>query len=314
MIQSALLFLLGFLCAAFLVLLATPVVWRRAHYLWRRQMATQMPVSLIAIEADRDLLRANHAAQLAKAHMQIRILQEKQAKSLIQIGADREEQKKIPLLEQRLAETLRKQAMISGHLTSQQQELTAMHRQAQEANDETNRLNRQSQALSQLADTLRLELVGRETEIDRLRREAQDMRQERKQQVANQTELASRNAALKTELQTELARNHILEEKLHKLISELSDTQEKLERRNKQQQSSHDDAPHSAEQSRISTYDRHLRETISDMAAEMVVQTAAQEGEKSPIHQILQQDQSAQIPEKTDSGKSLAQRINKLTV
>ncbi|WP_439271980.1 hypothetical protein [Pseudochrobactrum sp. HB0163] len=317
MIQSALVFLLGFLCAAFLILLVAPLFWKRAHYLWQKQMAAQLPVSLTSIEADRDLLRATHAVALRKAEMQAAALREKHIQALLQISADRSELEKIPQLKHELDQLQQQQKNDHSHIGALQDELSVLQSQQQSASQENARLQRQSEALSKLSDTLRQDVAAREKEADRLRREAHDLRQEKKQLISAKSELASQVIALETSLESEKRRNQALEEKLHRLITELSDTKEKLERHSKDLLRAQKQPEQIAQA--LSAGDQKLREQISELAAEMVARTAAKEGENSPIHALLKE--APQIPDtgnksrkKKSKPKSLAGRIKKINV
>ena len=314
MIQSVLVFLLGFLCAAFLVLLAAPLFWRRAHYLWQKQIAARLPLSLNAIEADRDLLRAAHAVALRKAEMQTAAIRDKHTQALLKISADRSELEKMPPLQQELAVLHIQQQNDRQQLGTAQAELKTLHQQKQASFEEHGQLKRQNESLSKLGDTLRLEAAARETDADRLRREAGDLRQEKKLLNSEKSELTSQVAALKTSLESEKHRNQALEDKLHRLITELSDTQEKLERQNKDLQRKHNLS--AGDSTALNEQDQKLRETISELAAEMVAKTAAAEGETSPIHALLKEQQAETTQSsgtKSTKSKSLAGRIKKLT-
>jgi len=62
-IEQAMVFSLGFLCAGLLALLLLPAVWRRAVRLSRRRLETLTPLSMDEIRAERDLLRAQFAVE-----------------------------------------------------------------------------------------------------------------------------------------------------------------------------------------------------------------------------------------------------------
>ena len=61
MIQSILFFTLGFLCAGFLALMVAPAIWRRAVALTRKRIEASVPLSLTDIQADKDRMRAEFA-------------------------------------------------------------------------------------------------------------------------------------------------------------------------------------------------------------------------------------------------------------
>lgn len=303
MIQSVLVFLLGFLCAAFLILLAAPLFWRRAHYLWQKQMAAQLPMSLTAIEADRDMLRAAHAISLRKAQMQTSEIREKHTQALLKISADRDELEKLPPLQQELEILKIRLQDDKQQLAALQNNLKQLQTKQEASLKENGRLQRQNETLNQLSETLRLEAVQKDIEADRLRREASDLRQDKKQLNSINSELASQVTVLKTSLESEKHRNQALEDKLHRLITELSDVQEKLDRQSKIADNNN---------RTLSDQDYKLRETISELAAEMVVKTAAQEGKTSPIPALLQENSEASAPVSSGrkrKSKSLAKRI-----
>ncbi|CAH1672924.1 conserved hypothetical protein [Hyphomicrobiales bacterium] len=64
MIEAAMLFALGFLCAALLALAAVPALARRADRLARKRAEAAFPLSLAEIAADRDHLRAELALRM----------------------------------------------------------------------------------------------------------------------------------------------------------------------------------------------------------------------------------------------------------
>lgn len=303
MIQSVLVFLLGFLCAAFLILLAAPLFWRRAHYLWQKQMAAQLPMSLTAIEADRDMLRAAHAISLRKAQLQTSEIREKHTQALLKISTDRGELEKLPPLQQELEVLKIRLQDDKQQLAALQNNLKQLQTKQEASLKENGRLQRQNETLNQLSETLRLEAVQKDIEADRLRREASDLRQDKKQLNSINSELASQVTVLKTSLESEKHRNQALEDKLHRLITELSDVQEKLDRQSKIADNNN---------RTLSDQDYKLRETISELAAEMVVKTAAQEGKTSPIPALLQENSEASAPVSSSrkrKSKSLAKRI-----
>jgi len=307
-IQSVLIFLLGFTGAAFLFLLIAPLIWRRAHYLWKKQVVAQLPLSLSAIEADRDLLRAAHAVALRKAEMQTRRLREKHTQALLQISADRAELAK-------LADVQGNHAQLQTAYQNQRQEnssllaeIKMLQATLETRTEEAGHLKRQNEVRTQETQTLQQQMLERDGEIERLRHDASDLRHDKKQLNHEKAELASQVMVLKTTMESEKQRNKALEDRLQRLISELSDTQEKLTRHGVTT-TSHSDDPHS---SGLNAQDQKLRETMSDLAAEMVARTAAAEGSSSPIHALLGKDDEPSN-KKGRKRKSLAQRIKKLS-
>lgn len=66
LIQSVLFFILGIAATALVLILLAPLLWRRALYLARRAIASELPLTLKEIEADRDFLRARQAVEIVK--------------------------------------------------------------------------------------------------------------------------------------------------------------------------------------------------------------------------------------------------------
>ena len=65
-IQSALFFVLGIAVALFVTMLIAPIIWRRALYLAKKALATEIPLSITEIEADLDFLKSRHAIEIVK--------------------------------------------------------------------------------------------------------------------------------------------------------------------------------------------------------------------------------------------------------
>lgn len=65
-IQSALFFVLGIAVTLFVTMLIAPIIWRRALYLAKKALATEIPLSITEIEADLDFLKSRHAIEIVK--------------------------------------------------------------------------------------------------------------------------------------------------------------------------------------------------------------------------------------------------------
>src|SRR5690606_31045988 len=108
-----------------------------------------------------------------------------------------------------------------------------------------------------------------------------------------------------TELKSQKRRNEDLQQKLDRLIAELSDAQEKLERYSRQHSAKYELPDDLVKQNTA------LREEMAMLAAQMVTITAQEEGEGSPIHQLIKSEKGSEA-NKPDS-KSLASRIKGLS-
>ncbi|TNV17712.1 hypothetical protein FIC94_05925 [Ochrobactrum teleogrylli] len=314
MIQSALFFLLGVLVTVFVLILLGPSVWRRAFFLARRQVQAELPITLAEIRADKDGLRAEFAVAISKLEQQLKRERQKAAEQAVVLGRQYEELKRIPLLEEG-------QSAIEKKLAEQDQMLSDARASRQAASEkseilqaELERMQSHYTALEGLADTLRIEISANEAERGRLSSEMTEMRRDRKEATARYNELSTQLTSAQTELKSEKRRNGDLQQKLEKLISELSDAQEKLERFSRAGAVAH--ALTDTDQAEIMRQNAALREEMAELAARMVAATAEKEGPDSPIHGILQAAETAAGGKSVKNGKavskSLASRIQEL--
>ena len=79
-------FMLGALSAGLLALLMLPAFWRRALRLTRRRLEMLMPLSMEEVVAERDLLRAEFAAEKRRLEQRMETQAETQARELVELG------------------------------------------------------------------------------------------------------------------------------------------------------------------------------------------------------------------------------------
>ena len=309
MIQSALFFIFGVLVTVFVVVLLGPSVWRRAFFLARRQVQAELPITLAEIRADRDGLRAEHAVEASRLEQLLRLERQKTAEQKVTLARKYEELKRIPLLEERLAD-IEKQLIAHEQVAKEAETArdTALEK-AEILQAELERMQSHYRALEGLADTLRIEISASETERARLTNEMTEMRRDRKEATARYNEVSTQLTSAQTELKSEKRRNGELQQKLEKLISELSDAQEKVERYSRRNSNVND----GAELAHIERENAVLREEMAALAARMVAITAEKEGPDSPIHSILgMAEKTGRHEEAPTASKSLARRIRDL--
>lgn len=307
MIQSALIFILGVLAAVFVVVLLGPSVWRRAFFLARRQIHSELPVTLAEIRAERDGLRAEHAVAYSRLEQMLRLEREKSAEQRITIGRQYDELKRFAALEGDIAalrETLaERDKAIKDTIT----ERDNAAEKADIVEAEVEHLQKHLSSLENLSDTLRIEMGAKEADQSRLMNEMSEMRRERKDASARYNEVSTQLTAAQTELKSEKRRNGELQQKLDKLISEFSDAQERLERHMRNGSNSSIE-PASSES--LAKENAALREEMAALAARMVATTAEREGENSPIHELVKEAGSEKAGKARP--KSLAKRIREL--
>lgn len=377
MIEYALLFGLGFLAAAFIVMLVAPAIHRRIVLYTENRLKATMPLSPQEIRAQKDMVRAVYAAENARTAQEL--LREREASIALRLAND----------------TLSKEA---SHLVADNQDLRAqIHDMSVEAADfrskvrraeveadnlkealrrteesaaakdlEITALGRRIERIMADVDNLKIERTTRETEIENLKMRVQALRDER-EELRRETKLLTKRAKdaeirlaqeehkllrLDDRLAREMADNVDKDALLERRAKEIARLKQGVKSANSQVRAAMkslraanlpvpdfkeiaivEDEPaataaaigavagtadledelrhrHTALTERLlkaktATNDKALREEIADIAAKMIVLTAAREGEKSPIPDLLRA-KSAKGPGK---GLTLAERV-----
>ncbi|MBA3041518.1 MAG: hypothetical protein KJ670_14420 [Alphaproteobacteria bacterium] len=377
MIEYALLFGLGFLAAALIVMLVAPAIHKRIVLYTENRLKATMPLSPQEIRAQKDMVRAVYAAENARTAQEL--LREREASIALRLAND----------------TLSREA---SHLVADNQDLRAqIHDMSVEAADFRSKLRRaeveadnlkealrrteESAAAKDLeittlgrrierimadVDNLKIERTTRETEIENLKMRVQALRDER-EELRRETKLLTKRAKdaeirlaqeehkllrLDDRLAREMADNVDKDALLERRAKEISRLKQGVKSANSQVRAAMkslraanlpvpdfkeiaivEDEPaataaaigavagtadledelrhrHTALTERLlkaktATNDKALREEIADIAAKMIVLTAAREGEKSPIPDLLRA-KSAKGPGK---GLTLAERV-----
>ena len=204
MIEYALLFGLGFLAAALLVMLVTPAIHKRIVLYTENRLKATMPLSPQEIRAQKDMVRAVYAAENARTTQEL--LREREASVALRIAND----------------TLSKEA---SHLVADNQDLRAqIHDMSVEAADFRSKIRRveveadnlkealrrteESAAAKDLeimtlgrrierimadVDNLKIERTTRETEIENLKMRVQALRDER-EELRREAKLVTKRA------------------------------------------------------------------------------------------------------------------------
>lgn len=245
MIQTILLFALGFLCAAFLALLAAPVLWRRAVSLTRRRVEATAPLSKDEIDADKDRLRADFAMSARRLEMNLKILRDKAAAQRVEIDRLRHEVKELKAerdaQEGRLAAFETRTQERETALGQRQKETEALSARIAELEGQDAEARRALQEMSGMyeeasyaSSSRQIELVAREGEIDRLSEEVSGLRKQRKEAERAMREAEAERKSAQEALRAENERAQGLESRLERQMTALSDRDEKLDRREKE--------------------------------------------------------------------------------
>lgn len=84
MIETVMFIALGFVTACLLALALAPALWRRAVRLTRREIEATMPISVSDIQADKDILRAEHAVELRRLELALDQASQRAARHLME--------------------------------------------------------------------------------------------------------------------------------------------------------------------------------------------------------------------------------------
>ena len=345
MIQSILIFALGFLCAGLLALMIAPAIWRRAVRLTKKRVEASAPLTLAEIQADKDRIRAEHAMALRRVEISAKTFREKAAAQIIEINRNREELK--ALSEQRrdknraVAELEEKVAGLERDLRGKEErlrKLTERLESAQKALEkraaEVERLEGLYEEASYASSTRQIELVARESDLDRLQEEVRELREAIAAAEERAEQAAAENATLADELTAERQRAAEMEagieqrepaseqgDNIEKAMAGLAADREVLEQRltvlTRENRKLKDEIEALRQPGQGGGEDGDsavLREQMNHLAAQVVNLTAMIEGSDSPIARALAAPSGPGRPV-NDAGEkvaSLADRVRAL--
>lgn len=353
MIQSILFFLLGFLCAGFLALMVAPVIWRRAVNLTRKRVESSIPLTLSEIQAEKDALRAEFAMSIRRLEQKLQVTAEKASRQAVEIGRRQEDSKALTAqrdaAREKSASLEAEIARLTGRLEKSQQELaqtverlSAARVRIDEQAQEIDKIGTLYDDASFAASSRQIELVARETEIEKLSGDIAVARSGRKEAERKMRETIAENRQLQGQADTTRRKIADLERKMARMITNLTNAEERLERREKelarlrrqarpaagdntqvdgQTEHSEDDSieaqlaelQHENRQLRQLVQaggdDEKLREQMHELAAEVVAMAARLEEPDSRISEMID------VLPSDDAGQgaiSLAERIRAL--
>ncbi|MFN3830935.1 MAG: hypothetical protein ACK4SQ_01830 [Allorhizobium sp.] len=372
MIEYALIFALGFVAAALLVMLIAPAVHQRVVLYTENRLKATMPLSPQEIRAQKDLVRALYAAENARTQHELtrerensialKLKNETLSSEAARLVADNKELKvQIEDMSTEAADLRSKLRRADVEVSSIREtlkrvEITLAAKDV-ELEDRAHRIAR----LTSDIDTMRIEATSRDTEIDSLKSRIQVMRDEREELRRESKLLGKRAKDAELRLAQEEHKVLRLEDMLARDAAERADAESLVERRNREltdlraklksastqlrnaqralreagialpdtrelpmaedeiANSNLATDPAALEndirrsqtvlterllKAKASTEDDALREELGDIAAKMIVLTAAREGEQSVIADIVgSQSKSG------DKAKSLVDRV-----
>lgn len=245
MFHSILYFLLGFLSAAFMALAAAPAVWRRAVALTRKRVEASMPMTQNEIQADKDRLRADYAMTIRRLEMGIGSAREKSATQAAEIGRSRDEINRLA------SEIEAASARIEGlegdgetmraEIARRVEEVGLLGDRLAEADRKLGQRERDLDALSRLhreasmsASNLQIDLVARETEVEKLAGDISMLREEKREQAGLMRSMTRELREVRELHKAEAQHAADLDRRLQKTIARLAEREEKLDQRERE--------------------------------------------------------------------------------
>ncbi|MDG4897597.1 hypothetical protein P9272_29060 [Mesorhizobium sp. WSM4976] len=240
MVQSVLFFALGFLCAVFLVSLIAPAVWRRAVVLTRGRLEASLPLTQAEIQADKDRVRAEYAMTTRRLEITVKNLQEKVAEQLVEIARGHEALKGLAAEKKDKNQALSDLQTKNAELRQREEDLHRLsekHAQTERALEkralELQKLEQMYDDASFSSSNRQIELVARESELEKLASDIALLKGQRKEADRHFQEIASESKAARDALKVEKKKTAELEKKVERLLATLADREEKLDRRDK---------------------------------------------------------------------------------
>lgn len=241
MVQSVLFFALGFLCAGFLALMVAPAIWRRAVALTRRRIEASIPLTQTEIQADKDRIRAEYAMTTRRLEMNVKALREKAAEQLVEINRGREALKGLAIERTDKNHALAELGAKSEALRQREEELHRLSERLKETERKLEKRALELEKLEQMYDdasfsssSRQIELVARESELQKLASDIALLRGQRKEADRRQQEIAAESKAARDALKAEKKRAAELDKKVERLLATLADREDKLDRREKE--------------------------------------------------------------------------------
>ncbi|MER8443967.1 hypothetical protein NKH52_12245 [Mesorhizobium sp. M1066] len=241
MVQSVLFFVLGFLCAGFLALMVAPAIWRRAVALTRKRVESSIPLTQTEIQADKDRIRAEYAMTTRRLEIGVKTLREKAAEQLVEINRGREAMKGLAVertdKNQALTELGAKNEALrqrEGELQQLSERLKETERKLEKRAVELEKLERMYDDASFSSSSRQIELVARESEMQKLASDIAMLRGQRKEADRRGQEIAAESKAARDALKAEKKRTAELDKKVERLLATLADREDKLDRREKE--------------------------------------------------------------------------------
>lgn len=242
MIEYGLLFGLGFLTAVIAALLVAPAIHRRIVAYTENRIMTTLPINREELRAQKDMVRAEMAAAMARTSHDLRVEREKLTAASISRDEAAAEAARLYGHSSDLAQTIEAMKVEAAEMRAElrNEELALIKaREALALSDHAAKMTQarvdellhKTHRLGVEIDNLKIELAGRDTEIEGLRLRVNGLRDERETLRDDLKSMTSRAKDAELRLAREESKTRRLEEKLNEEVSSSIDKDTVLERR-----------------------------------------------------------------------------------
>lgn len=299
MIQTVLSFALGFLVALALALLVAPALWRRAVRLTQKSLEASMPLSREELQARIDAVRAEHAMEMRRLEMKAEAIKRKAAQDLVEITRQREEANDLREAcrerDDALVALQSRHDDLAARLAASEETVKDLQGRLAETDDklseriaEVDELSRLYEETSLTSSTRQIELVNRESDIERLNETMSRLRNERNEAERSMNEARREKIDMEEGLAAERKRVAGLERKIERMMTTLSNRDEKLERREKEvarlKEKIKNNAGTSKESDRLEELEKEkarLEVQVADLSQQLSSLTDEESGQKT---------------------------------
>ncbi len=242
MIEYALIFGLGFLCAILLVSLIAPAINRRIVSYTEKRLRATMPMSPQEVRAQKDMARALYAAENARTRQELDAEREKALALKFKNEAAQAETGRLLAETRDLKQQLENMALEAGDLRAKARRhedavarLTTKLNDAEETaiarTQEISNLTKRVGAVSRELDDLKIALSARDLEIEQAKQKATSWRKEREEMTRRLEEADVKARETAQHMNRESRKIARLEDQLAKEMARNADNEMLLERR-----------------------------------------------------------------------------------
>lgn len=242
MIEYALIFGLGFLCAILLVSLISPAIHRRIVSYTEKRLRATMPMSPQEVRAQKDMARALYAAENARTRQELDSEREKALSLKFKNDAAQGDAGRLLAETRELKLQLEQMTLEAGDLRAKARRhedavarLTTKLNDAEETaiarTQEISNLTKRVGAISRELDDLKIALSARDLEVEQAKTKSTSWRKEREDITRQLEEAAAKARETAQHMNRESRKIARLEDQLAKEMARNADSEMLLERR-----------------------------------------------------------------------------------